>query len=292
MKSNDTGATIKKVLIIGGYGQLGSDLALKLPSMMEVLRYHHEDFDITNPHMVRDIIVAQKPDVVINCAAYNLVEESERNPVSAYEVNAFGPYYVALACKDIGALCVHVSTDYVFDGTRTSFDEKDLPHPINVYGASKYAGETLVQIATPAYYIVRTSALFGVAEGSKKNFVQVMLRLAREGKDIRVVDDQITAPTFTLDLAEKIIEILVRRIPYGVYHVTNQGQTSWYKFAQEIFRQAKLSPHIVPIPTKESGSKIRRPRMSVLANTALRDQGISLLPEWGDALRRYLDIIV
>ena len=291
MKNKDEDNIIKKMIIFGGEGQLGSDMT-GIISSYKIISLGHKDVDITDFENVKNIINKHKPSVVINCAAYNKVEDAENNIVVAYNVNAFGPYYIARASKEVGATCVHISTDYVFDGSKESFNEKDCPHPINVYGASKLAGEELVRIGNPEHYIVRTSALFGKAVGgSKGNFVTLMIRLSKDKKEIRVVNDQITVPTFTEDLAIKILELVDKKAPYGVYHITNQGQASWCDFARKIFNLAGISAEIKAISTKESGTKVRRSQKSVLKNEKLIKLGIKLLSPWQDALKRYLNII-
>jgi len=198
-----------------------------------------------------------------------------------------GAFYVAKAAQTIGATVVYISTDYVFDGLKKYFTEKDTPNPLNVYGSSKLAGEYLTKIANPKNYIIRTSALFGKGKGPKGNFVSRLLDKARSGMEIKMVNDQFTSPTYTVDLAKTIQKIIRKKLPYGVYHITNQGSASWYGFGKEIIKLMKINSKIVGIKTDMSSSGIKRPMYSVLINHNLNQKKISL-PSWQNSLARYL----
>lgn len=280
------------IIIFGADGQLGADLAKIFSHSHEVISCVRSDVDITNEKSVLRAVTAHAPSLVINCAAFTKVDENETKAAESFSVNAIGALYVSRATASFGVPAMLISTDYIFDGSKESFSETDSPHPLNVYGASKYAGELLTSLANPKTYIVRTSALFGAHASAKGyNFVTKMLDLAKTGDPIQVVNDQYTCPTYTVDLAGKIHELVTRAVPPGIYHITNQESCSWYAFALEIFKQTHKNPTIIPITTEQLPNRIRRPLHSVLENKALRDNGIALLPHWQDALSRYLQEI-
>ena len=273
-----------RILITGSKGMLGQDLAAHLAARHEVLPLGRSDADITDSRAVAQAIASRRPDVVIHAAAFTAVDDCEQKPELASQVNGEGTRNVALACGQIGARMLYVSTDYVFDGQKDSpYVETDRPNPINAYGKSKLQGENYVRVLQDSW-IVRVSSLFGPLG---KNFVRTILGRALEGQNLRVVDDQVGAPTYTVDASEKIGLILERGAP-GIYHVTNQGYCSWFEFAAEILAQAGLegSP-LSPISSLALGKPAARPKNSRLANTRLAS-GMGLLPPWQDALRRYL----
>lgn len=258
-----------KVLILGAGGMLGQDLCKVFP---EAFKLTHKDFDITNREEVRNVIEKMKPEIVINAAACTGVEACEDNRELAFQVNGYGPGYIAEACSGTGASLVHFSTDYVFDGNKKEYTESDFPNPINAYGESKLLGEKKIIEKTENYRIVRTSWLFGI-EG--ENFVELMLRLSGEVDTVKVVADQFGKPTYSLDLAEKTKEIV--RLEPGIYHVTNEGICSWYEFASAVIE------NVVPCTSVEFPRKAKRPKYSVLRNTK-----ISLMRHWHEALEAYL----
>ena len=279
-----------KIAIIGANGQLGSDL-VKVLQDEALIPLTHQDVDICEPVGMRATLQRSRPDMVINTAAYHKVDECEVNAERSFAVNAFGVRNLALACRDQGCALVHLSTDYVFDGRKgTAYEETDLPNPINVYGASKLAGEHLVRYLLDRHFIVRTSGLFGVAGSSGKggNFVELMLRLAKEGRDIRVVDDQVLSPTYTLDLARQI-KALTQTEHYGLYHATSQGACSWYQFTTKIFELAGVSPSLSPQTTAQSGARSTRPAHSELDNAALRRLGLDQMRRWEEGLAAYME---
>lgn len=292
MKNNDKQSTTnyRRVVVFGSEGQLGHDLVQCFSPDLEVLPLTHRDCDIADETVVRTKLEEFNPDLIINAAAYNSVEQAALNPEVAYHANAIGPYVIARTANALDVPFMHFSTDYVFDGdTEDGFIETDTPHPLNVYGASKRAGEELVAIATKKHWIVRTSALYGTHRGGGKgyNFVTMMLDKAQGGEAIRVVGDQWTVPTFSRDLALTAIAI-AERAPFGIYHATNTGEATWYDFAEEIFRLSDLSPQLSRITTEESGTRIDRPHRSVLRNTAFAPLGISPMRPWKAALADYL----
>ncbi len=278
-----------RILLIGANGQLGSDLVKALRDD-DLLPLTHADIEITNAESVTWTIGQHGPDVVISTAAFHKVDECERDAARAFAVNAVGARYLAAACRDAGAALVYLSTDYVFDGSKGQpYSETDPPAPINVYGASKVAGEHMIRATLERHLIVRTSGLYGIAGSSGKggNFVELMLRLARDAKPIRVVTDQVLTPTYTVDLAQAIAS-LVHGGHYGLFHITNSGSCSWFEFAQEIFRQMGLTPGLQATTTAAFGAPARRPAYSVLAHDAWRRAGFAELRPWQEALGAYL----
>jgi dTDP-4-dehydrorhamnose reductase len=239
---------------------------------------------------VRQALLPLEPQLVVNTTAYNLVDAAEIDSRVAFEVNAIGPRNLGLSARELDAALVHVSTDYVFPGSgRRRYVETDAVDPLNAYGVSKAAGEMLIRAAWPKHFIVRTSGLYGVAGSAGKggNFVDTMLRMARAGQAIRVVDDQVLTPTHTADLAAQIAG-LAGTGEYGTYHASCQGECSWYEFALEIFRQAGLSPSLARQTTAEAGRAAPRPPYCVLDNRRLRLLDLDAMPGWDEALARYL----
>jgi dTDP-4-dehydrorhamnose reductase len=288
-----------RVALIGSNGQLGSDIS-RLWSTSELGRRGdqliglvHNDIEVTDEAQVRSVLSGIQPGIVINTAAYHRVDDCETNALQALEVNGLGVKYLAEACRELGAVLVHFSTDYVFGGdTTTPYTETDAALPVSAYGISKVAGEQYLRYLMPEDHIlVRSSGLYGVAGASGKggNFVETMLRFAREGRAIKVVDDQVSAPTSTRDLAATVIEILAKG-GRGTYHITNQGQCSWYDFAREIFSLTGQNPDLTPTTSADYASAAIRPAYSVLENTRLRELGIEQPRPWQEALTDYLQL--
>jgi dTDP-4-dehydrorhamnose reductase len=278
-----------KVLLIGARGQLGTDVRATWPAD-DLVPLTSDDLDVTDRDAVFAEIAGHRPDLVLNTSAFHNVDVCEDEPARAFEVNAIAPKHLADACAEHGAALMHLSTDYVFSGRAgRPYSETDAPDPINVYGASKAAGEQMIRQRLDQHYIVRGSGLFGVAGAAGKggNFVETMLRLAREGKPIKVVDDQTLSPTYTRDLAEKLLEIACTG-RYGTYHVTGSGECSWYNFALAIFEEAGLQPDVSPTTSATFAAKANRPAYSVLANDALAAAGINPMRHWREALQDYL----
>jgi dTDP-4-dehydrorhamnose reductase len=245
----------------------------------------HSDLDITDREKTLAEIKQYAPDIVINCAVLPRVEECEEKPEIAFAVNAIGAYHLAVGAELVGAVSVYISTDYVFDGAKNTFNEEDIPNPINVYGVSKLAGELLVRCATERYYIIRTSALFGAK--IPNGFASMMEKKAQNNETAHVVSDVVTSPTSTPELAAKIFEMAGKKVPYGVYHVTNQGEASWYDFAKKIFELVGTRGTVLPITTRESEGRAKRPKRTVLSNNALLRAGVELLPAWDTALDEF-----
>ena len=289
----------RKILIIGANGQLAFDLIRVFSAKdgsasggendYEVINATRDNFDVTDGLAVEKFIKNRKPNIVINTAAYHKTEECELNPEKSFQVNAIGAYNVAKTAASVGARIIFISTDYVFDGSKESFTEDDTPNPLNVYGASKLAGEVLTKVANADYYIIRTSWLFGIHRSSKgHNFVTLMLEKAKNGEQIKVVNDQFGSPTYTHDLALKIKELIDKNVPAGVYHVTNSGSCSWYEFAKKIFELLGLNADLTAINSSERPSAVKRPKYSALMSGNLKRQGIKNLRSWPEALSVYL----
>jgi dTDP-4-dehydrorhamnose reductase len=261
--------TRQKILLFGAGGMLGHALRDVFP---HAVFPGHSDVDITDPVAVGRIIHRHLPAAVINAAAYTDVEGCEDNQDHAFAVNGRAPGIIAAACSKTGATFVHFSTDYVFDGTSTEYREDDHPNPINVYGQSKLMGERSVLQNTDDYRIIRTSWLYG---SHGRNFVDTILALSKQMPVVRVVDDQRGKPTYTVDLAQKIPELL--SCSPGIYHITNDGVCSWYEFASAFI------PNAVPCSTAEFPRKAKRPAYSVLTNTKTAP-----LRHWKDAVTEYI----
>ena len=279
-----------KYAVLGSTGQLGRDLCPCLVG--EVVSLPQEQADLTQPEVVRAILTDVRPDVVINCAAYNLVDQAERELESAFAVNAWGVRQVALMCRDLDCDLVHFSTDYVFglEGTRqTPYAENDAPGPLSVYGLSKLAGEYLVRALCPRHFVIRTCGLYGRwgSGGKGTNFVETMLRLAATGKPLRVVADQQCTPSSTMDVAVATAALVPTR-RYGLYHVVNGGSCSWFEFAGAIFAQAGLQVELTPIGSRDYAAAARRPGYSVLSRGAYEALGLPPLRHWREALAAYL----
>ena len=275
-----------KIGIIGSKGQLGHDL-------MNVFGSFAVGFDIKDLD-IREFDKCQRTlkdlDLVINCAAYVKVDECENNPQEALSVNAIGARNVALVCKQINAKLVYISTDFVFDGEEKGcYQEEDVPNPINVYGASKYLGEIFVKNCLQQYYIIRTSSLYGIkgARGKEENFIDTIAKLSKQGKSIKVVDDIYMSPTYTKDLAAMLSEIVENNLPFGIYHVSNEGSCSWFEFAKNILNFLGTNTQIEPVKSKDFNKKAKRPKRTVLANTKIESLGLKMRT-WESALEEFI----
>ncbi|PEY36308.1 dTDP-4-dehydrorhamnose reductase [Bacillus cereus] len=275
-----------KVLVTGAGGQLGKEfVAYFVEKGYTLYNFTREKLDVTDTVSLFLNMKKLQPDLILHCAAYTQVDAAEENWKEAYAVNAVGTRNIAVASEAIGAKLVYFSTDYVFDGERAcAYHEFDQTHPLNVYGASKFAGEEAVRNFHSRYFIVRTSWLYGKYG---PNFVRTMQTLAYIKKELRIVYDQIGCPTYTKDLVCKIEEI-VQTNRYGVYHVSNQGKCSWFEFACRIFQEMGVDVKAIPVKTEEYGAKADRPRYSVLQHLCLELNGFSPMRHWEEALREYL----
>ena len=279
-----------RLLVLGGWGQLGSELAGVAKGRHELIRPPRADVDITDRRAVERVVEEVRPHAVIDAAAFHKVEECEERPDAAFAVNAVGAWNVGRASDRVGARCMFVSSDYVFDGEEARGYGEDNPvNPLNVYGVSKAAGEWLVRLACPDSLVVRGSSLFGHAGSSGKggNFVEAMLAKAAAGEPVSVVDDVVMAPTWARDMAERMLLLLEHDASPGVYHAANSGSCSWFEFARGIF---DLSGTEVALSARASeDGPVRRPRFSVLLDTKSEGLGIPPSRPWPEALAWYLE---
>jgi len=276
-------------LLIGANGQLGSELKQAFGDD-SLVPLGHADLEVAEAAQVREAFARYRPDLVLNTAAYHRVDECEDEPERAFAVNAIAVRNLVQAAGEIGATLVHFSTDYVFDGRQgRPYQEVDPPAPLNVYATSKLAGEYFVRATLERHFVIRTCGLYGLvgSRGKGGNFVETMLRLAREGREIRGVGDQVLTPTSAKDLAKKVRQ-LAETGQYGLYHITNSGECSWYQFAAAIFELAGMRPHLVETTSAAFGARAIRPASSVLDNANLRSLGLDDLRHWRDALADYL----
>jgi dTDP-4-dehydrorhamnose reductase len=265
---------------------LARAIAEVLAPRHEIVAASHQEADITDAVAISRVIEAARPDAVVNAAAFADVDACEGQPDLAMRVNGEGPGNIAAACRRLGIPLMHFSTDYVFDGEKVEpYTEEDEPRPLSVYGRSKLAGERRVAEILERFWIVRVCGVFGPY---RKNFVSLIVELGRKGAPLRIVRDQRLAPTYTFDAALGIEQILLRGGP-GIYHLTNQGFTSRVDFTNGILREAGFANvEVIPISAEETKRPAARPKNSQLENARLKREGISLLPAWPDAVRRYL----
>lgn len=254
-----------KLLITGANGQLGrclQDVAKRYPGYDFHFKTSKE-LDITSKEQINNLFDHERFDYCINCAAYTAVDKAETDLENAFLVNAEAVKYLAEACKDNNTILIHISTDFVFDGTKTTpYTEEDAPNPINVYGASKLKGEQYVQDILGDYFIIRTSWVYSEYG---HNFVKTMLRLGAEREELNVVNDQIGSPTYARDLAEAIMKIIsLKATNYGIYHYSNEGSISWYDFAKAIFKINEMNVHVNPISSEAYRTAAKRPIFSVM----------------------------
>jgi len=281
-----------RVTVIGSNGQLGNDVVHAFSAQgHEVRALTHADIELSNLESAKSCLSSQPSHVVVNTAAMHHVENCEQDPQKAFAVNAIGARNLAVVTRDQGATLIHVSTDYVFDGKkREPYVESDAPLPLNVYGNSKLAGEYFVRTLNPKHFVLRTSALYGKNPCRAKgglNFVDLMLKLARERGRVRVVDGELVSPTATADVARQIV-VLSGCDAYGLYHATAEGSCSWYEFAREIFSAASIDVKLEVASPTEFPAKVPRPSYSVLENRELKKQGLSVFESWQAGLMKYL----
>ena len=278
-----------RILVTGAKGQLGTGVLKVLQERsVEHRGVDIDDFDISDQEAVNTNLEKYLPDTVIHCAAYTAVDAAEENAELCLRINKDGTENLARVCSKINAEMIYISTDYVFNGEGNTPYETNAPKgPLQIYGKSKLAGEEAVMQYLDKYYIVRTSWVFGE---NGTNFVKTMLKLAQTRTEINVVDDQIGSPTYTPDLASLLCD-LVQSGKHGVFHATNEGFCSWAEFAEESLKIINSSCRIKRIPTEQFPTKALRPRNSRLSKTSLSKAGFSLLPEWNDALERYIGVV-
>ncbi|MEX2199301.1 MAG: dTDP-4-dehydrorhamnose reductase [Burkholderiales bacterium] len=270
-----------RILLTGRNGQVGWELLKALAPLGEIVAPARAELDLRDAARIREVVRAANPDVIVNAAAYTTVDKAESERDAAFALNAGAPGVLAEEAKRSGALLVHYSTDYVFDGTKPSpYVEEDAPNPINVYGESKLEGERAIAVSGCRYLILRTSWVYG-PRGS--NFMLTMLRLAKERPELRVVDDQVGAPTSSLEIARATATLLAKGA-LGLYHMTAAGETSWCGFARAILERAGIAMPVTAIRTEDYPTPAKRPRNSRLDCSRLRaDFGVTLAP-WDEAL--------
>lgn len=273
-----------RILITGANGMLSFALKKVLKPKNQLILTDIDNMDITKAKIVQDFFNKTKPEIVIHAAAYTDVDGAESNQKLAFKINRDGTRNVASAAKKLDIPIVYISTDYIFGGgKRKPYTENDRPHPLSIYGLSKYAGEKEIKKISKKYYLIRSAWLYG-PEG--KNFVTTILRLAKELDELKIVNDQRGCPTYTFDLAKAIFK-LIKKEQYGTYHITNSSSCTWYQYAKEILKIKKIKKIIIPIISKELNRPAQRPGYSVLSNKKVKRFGIKLRP-WQKALASFL----
>jgi dTDP-4-dehydrorhamnose reductase len=283
-----------RVAIVGAHGQLGCDAAQAFAENGDqVFALGHEDVEVSSVDSVVALMRELKPELIVNTAAMHHVERCEQDPSLAFAVNALGPRNLGMVANDVGAVFMHISTDYVFDGANESpYTEADAPRPLNTYGNSKLAGEFYARCIVYRHFVLRTSGLYGKNPCRGKgglNFVDLMLKLGRERGKVRVVNTEEVSPTSTWELAQQMV-VLSRAECYGLFHTTAEGSCTWYDFAREIFASAKLNATVEVADPKEFPAKVPRPTYSVLDNAALKMRCLNCFRPWQEGLREYLEL--
>ncbi len=274
-----------KILITGSNGMLANAIKEELKNE-ELICTDVAELDITNSEKVNEFIKKTKPEYIINCAAYTAVDKAEENEEIAYKINAIGPKNLAIAANENNAILMHISTDYVFGGDKPvekDYKEDDEKNPQAVYGTTKLEGEKFIEENCSKYYIFRTAWLYG--EG--RNFVRTMLELSKTKDEIKVVNDQHGSPTYAVDLANIIHQVIDKKIEFGVYNSTNIGYTTWYEFTKKIFEIKNVKCKVIPVTSEEFKSPAKRPKNSKMSKDKLLKSGINI-PTYEDALKRYL----
>ncbi len=284
---------MKKILLIGANGQLATDIQRIFDrSYFKIYPLTHKDIEITNIDSVKRNLENIKPHIVINTAAYHKVDEVEDNSEKAFLVNSVAQKNLAEICQDKKITLVYISTDYVFGqdkNRKKPYKEDDNTGPINVYGVSKLAGEKFTQYICDKYFIIRVCGLFGIAGSSGKggNFVELMIKLGKEKGEVKVVNDQVLTPTYTKNIAENLNELL-KTDYYGLYHMTSEGQCSWYEFACEIFKILKMKVNCQPVSSDYFKTRAKRPNYSVLKKYNLNKIKLNEMKYWKENLQLYL----
>lgn len=275
-----------KILVTGINGQLGHDVVKELNKRNhEPIGVGKEQMDLTDSTKIKRYIEEVKPEAIIHCAAYTAVDSAEDNEELCRIVNSYAVRDIAECAKELDIPMIYISTDYVFDGTKDGeYTEDDVPNPINVYGKTKFEGEEYVRKILDKYYIVRISWVFGE---NGNNFIDTMLRLAKERKILNVIHDQVGSPTYTKDLSRILVDMITSD-KYGVYHVTNEGICSWYEFAEEIFKLANIDIELNPITTDKYPTKAKRPMNSKMSKNKLYNSKFKELRNWKEAVNDYI----
>ena len=281
-----------KALVLGSGGQLGVDLVRELDRRAhQVAGFTRQQLDITSAPQVEEAFRAHQPGWVINAAAYNMVDVAEREPLAAMQANGLAARHLAACCRSQGAILLQFSTDHVFDGSKSSpYTEQDLPRPVSAYGVSKLAGELYVQAYLERFFVVRTSGVFGPAgrTTNRSNFPELMLRLAAEGRPLRVVDDFFASPTYAPALAARSLDLLENKAPFGIYHIGGGRPISWYQFALLVLAQAGVRANITPAKEQDYPTPARRPKYAALSNAKMEAVGLAPMPRLEEVVGEYL----
>ncbi|NMC51654.1 dTDP-4-dehydrorhamnose reductase [Candidatus Kuenenbacteria bacterium] len=280
-----------KIALIGSTGQLGTDFKKVIPAQF-LVNLDYPNFDLTKKDLVREQLLAIRPDIVINTAAYNLVDRAEDFPEEALAVNYYGVKNLVDVCLELDCILVHYSSDYIFGGEddrRTPYTEEDHPAPINQYGQSKLLGEQEIIKRCQKYFIIRTSGLFGTAgsEGKGGNFIESIIKKGKETGELKIVDDQFLTPTYTLDLARQSWQ-LMQTEHFGLYHATSEWECSWYEFGREVMKYIDPNIKIIPVKTSEYQLPAQRPKYCVLENKKLKELGLNIMRPWAATIPDYL----
>jgi dTDP-4-dehydrorhamnose reductase len=281
-----------KIAVIGANGQLGTDISNCFKNGGDqVTELNHDQIEISDIDSVNSALTGINADLIINTAAMHHVEKCEEDPIMSFRVNSLGAKNLAQVSGETGSILLHISTDYVFNGSKNKpYIETDRALPLNVYGSTKLSGEHFITAIADKYYILRVSGIFGKnpCRAKGRNFVQTMLKLSKEREEIRVVDDELLTPTFTGDIAVQIKNLVSNGGQFGLYHATAEGSCSWYEFAKEVFSLSKINVVLNPAAPGEFSGKVLRPKYCVLENKYLEDQQLNVMPHWRDGLIRYL----
>lgn len=282
---------VNRILILGSHGMLGQDLVkvFEADQNWEVFAYDRDEVDVASEKSLREKIEKVDPQAVINATGYNAVDKCEIDEIEyelAKKINGYGPGVLAKICKERGIPVVNYSTDYVFDGEKNEYNETDKPTPISNYGRSKLLGEEEIQKNTDKFWLIRTSKLFGKSGRSpmsKRSFFDTMVELSKDNSTLKVVDEEKSCFTYTPDLALETKKIIEEKIPFGIYHVINEGACTWYEAVCELFKMTKIEAEVIPVASSEFPRPAKRPKSSVLINTKLK-----LLRNYTEALKEYL----
>jgi dTDP-4-dehydrorhamnose reductase len=281
-----------KVAVLGANGQLGTDLMDVLSGEHDAIGLNHSDIEITDIDSVKNVLSSAKPDIVLNTAAYHIVPDAEKFPDKAFRINGTGALNLAKVCQDLDIRLLHYSTDYVFDGKKQKpYTEEDCPNPLNVYANSKLTGEYFVLNYSDKSYVVRVSGIYGKVPCRAKggNFITTMIKLAKEKPEVRVVNDEILTPTPTYEIA-KNTAALIKTDAFGLYHMSCEGEVSWYEFAKVIWETLQLETPLYSASVKDFPLVVKRPFYSVLENKNLNKLGINRMPDWKEALVEFLKL--
>jgi dTDP-4-dehydrorhamnose reductase len=281
-----------KLVVIGANGQLGTDLLEVLSTKHAVVGLNHADIEIADIDSVKNVLSSVKPDIVLNTAAYHIVPEAEKFPDKAFHINGTGTLNLARVCQDLGIRLVHYSTDYVFDGKKQKpYTEDDCPNPLNVYANTKLSGEYFALNYSDKSYVIRVSGIYGKVACRAKggNFITTMIKLAKEKPEVRVVNDEILTPTPTYHIA-KNTAALINTDAFGLYHMSCEGEVSWYEFAKVIWETLQLETPLHAASVKDFPLVVKRPFYSVLENKNLNKLDINQMPPWKEALVEFLKI--